>query len=126
MGVATPSLGTRCEEHLSLRRPVLKSSHEQPLRHWELDDTGQPTQPKMEYRRSAQFITPIPGPSVFVNRKGDHPLRRRSLAVSLRAAVVAGSDRVGPRELQDVRVVRQSIQQGSIARPRELCPTDSG
>src|SRR5215471_6841767 len=31
-------------------------------RHWELDDTGQPTQQIIESRRRAAFITPIPKP----------------------------------------------------------------
>jgi type III restriction enzyme len=33
-----------------------------PRRHWELDDSGQPTQQIIETRRSAKFITPIPKP----------------------------------------------------------------
>ena len=32
------------------------------MRHWELDETGQPTQKISESRRSAKFITPIPKP----------------------------------------------------------------
>jgi type III restriction enzyme len=43
-------------------RPVLNSPYEYPLRHWELDDTGQPTQQIIESRRRAAFITPIPKP----------------------------------------------------------------
>ena len=30
---------------LFFERPVLNSPYERPSRHWELDDTGQPTQP---------------------------------------------------------------------------------
>jgi len=42
--------------------PILNSPYEYPVRHWELDETGQPTQQVIENRRSAKFITPIPKP----------------------------------------------------------------
>ena len=42
--------------------PILNSPYECPLRHWELDDQGQPTQQIREHRRRAEFITPIPKP----------------------------------------------------------------
>jgi len=40
--------------------PILNSPYDCPARHWELDETGQPTQQIIESRRRAQFITPIP------------------------------------------------------------------
>ena len=40
--------------------PILNSPYESPLRHWELDSDGQPTQKTLETRRPAKFITPIP------------------------------------------------------------------
>ena len=43
-------------------RPILNSPYERPMRHWELDDTGQPTQKIVESRRVADFVTPIPKP----------------------------------------------------------------
>ena len=43
-------------------RPILNSPYEIPLRHWELDSTGQPTQQIAPSRRRAEFITPIPKP----------------------------------------------------------------
>ncbi len=43
-------------------RPVLNSPYVRPSRHWELDETGQPTQEIIESRRPAEFITPIPTP----------------------------------------------------------------
>jgi type III restriction enzyme len=43
-------------------RPILNSPYEYPKRHWELDETGQPTQKIIESRRRAEFITPIPKP----------------------------------------------------------------
>src|ERR1700730_11875962 len=42
--------------------PILNSPYECPMRYWELDETGQPTQKIIERRRSAKFITPIPKP----------------------------------------------------------------
>ncbi|CAN5867012.1 DEAD/DEAH box helicase family protein [soil metagenome] len=48
-------------------RPILNSPYEYPLRHWELDKDGQPTQSIIEQRRRAEFITPIPKPK---KRKG--------------------------------------------------------
>ena len=48
-------------------RPILNSPYSYPLRHWELDDQGQPTQQIIEKRRRAEFITPIPKPR---KRKG--------------------------------------------------------
>ncbi len=42
--------------------PILNSPYEYPLRHWELDSSGQPTQRVLEKRRRAEFITPIPKP----------------------------------------------------------------
>jgi type III restriction enzyme len=47
--------------------PILNSPYQCPLRHWELDADGQPTQQIKEYRRRAEFITPIPKPK---KRKG--------------------------------------------------------
>src|SRR5690554_6221748 len=43
-------------------RPILNSPYEYPTRHWELDDSGQPTQTIIEHRRPARFVTPIPKP----------------------------------------------------------------
>ncbi|MCA9252018.1 MAG: DEAD/DEAH box helicase family protein [Phycisphaerales bacterium] len=43
-------------------RPILNSPYEYPARHWELDETGQPTNRIVDTRRSAKFITPIPKP----------------------------------------------------------------
>ncbi|MCX5658217.1 MAG: DEAD/DEAH box helicase family protein, partial [Planctomycetota bacterium] len=42
--------------------PILNSPYARPLRHWELDGSGQPTQKILESRRRADFITPIPKP----------------------------------------------------------------
>jgi type III restriction enzyme len=42
--------------------PILNSPYECPVKHWELDPSGQPTQQIIEKRRRADFITPIPKP----------------------------------------------------------------
>ena len=52
---------------LFFEQPVLNSPYERPSRHWELDETGQPTQQVVEHRRPAEFVTPIPQPK---RRKG--------------------------------------------------------
>ena len=43
-------------------QPILNSPYEYPTRHWELDADGQPTQNRIDTRRRANFITPIPKP----------------------------------------------------------------
>ena len=43
-------------------RPILNSPYEYPSRHWELDDSGQPTSRILDRRRRVSFITPIPRP----------------------------------------------------------------
>lgn len=43
-------------------KPILNSPYEYPARHWELDESGQPTQRILPSRRPAEFITPIPKP----------------------------------------------------------------
>ena len=43
-------------------KPILNSPYAHPMRHWELDEQGQPTQQIIESRRPAEFITPIPKP----------------------------------------------------------------
>ncbi len=42
--------------------PILNSPYGYPLRHWELDESGQPTQRIIDARRGAKFVTPIPKP----------------------------------------------------------------
>ena len=48
-------------------QPILNSPYEYPSKHWELDETGQPTQQILHARRPVSFITPIPKPR---KRKG--------------------------------------------------------
>lgn len=42
--------------------PILNSPYEYPKKHWELDESGQPTQKIVDTRRRVSFITPIPKP----------------------------------------------------------------
>ena len=42
--------------------PILNSPYERPVRHWELDKDGIPTQQIVERRRESRLITPIPNP----------------------------------------------------------------
>jgi type III restriction enzyme len=43
-------------------QPVINSPYEYPHRHWELDESGQPTGTCIDRRRRAEFVTPIPKP----------------------------------------------------------------
>ena len=43
-------------------QPILNSPYEYPKQHWELDESGQPTQNIIGRRRIAEFTTPIPQP----------------------------------------------------------------
>jgi type III restriction enzyme len=47
------------------KKPILNSPYEYPMRHWELDSQGQPTQRIIESRRHAEFITPVPKPRKY-------------------------------------------------------------
>ena len=68
-GVAQNNLRRKCIvlTDLFFEQPVLNSPYERPSRHWELDETGQPTQQIVESRRPAEYISPIPQPK---KRKG--------------------------------------------------------
>ena len=43
-------------------RPVVNSPYKIPERHWELDESGQPTNRIIDRRRRVSFVTPIPKP----------------------------------------------------------------
>lgn len=40
--------------------PILNSPYEEPSRHWELDDNGQPTTTVVRHRRKSALVSPIP------------------------------------------------------------------
>ena len=48
-------------------QPILTSPYDYPDQHWELDETGQPTEAIIPKRRRADFLSPIPKPK---KRKG--------------------------------------------------------
>jgi len=52
-------------------QPILNSPYSYPMQHWELDETGQPTQKIIPTRRRAEFITPIPKPKKRKKKKAD-------------------------------------------------------
>src|SRR5450759_2952643 len=62
-----PSGGEPTMDNRFFERPILNSPYDDPARHWELDDQGQPTQLIIDTRRRAEFISPIPKPR---KRKG--------------------------------------------------------
>jgi hypothetical protein len=43
-------------------RLILNSPYAYPAQHWELDESGQPTNRVIERRRQAQYVSPIPKP----------------------------------------------------------------
>lgn len=49
-------------DHEFFKHPILNSPYDYPDRHWELDESGQPTQKVVDRRRPCQLITPIPKP----------------------------------------------------------------
>ncbi len=55
--------------HLFFEKPIVNSPYDYPSQHWELDETGQPTQKIIATRRQAKFVTPIPKPK---KRKAEH------------------------------------------------------
>lgn len=65
-------------------QPILNSPYEAPARHWELDESGQPTQKILNYRRPASFITPVPLP-----KKGDV---QATLPISKKADQISAPD----------------------------------
>lgn len=50
--------------------PILNSPYTLPVKHWELDESGQPTQKILDFRRPASFITPIPKPKKRTAQQG--------------------------------------------------------
>lgn len=43
-------------------QPILNSPYEKPTRHWELSESGQPTNEISNFRRKSSLITPVPKP----------------------------------------------------------------
>ena len=68
-------------------RPILNSPYEYPARHWELDQSGQPTNHILDRRRQVSFITPIPKP-----KKGKAAQGQQALGFDEEAQRVATED----------------------------------
>ena len=68
-------------------RPILNSPYEYPARHWELDQSGQPTNIILDRRRQVSFITPIPKP-----KKGKAAQGQQALGFDEEAQRVATKD----------------------------------
>ncbi|MGD1037427.1 MAG: hypothetical protein ABR878_09565 [Roseiarcus sp.] len=66
---------------LFFERPIVNSPYRFPVRHWELDHDGQPTNRLLETRRESKLITPVPKPK-----------RRRQARGQLAMVLDAGDD----------------------------------
>lgn len=75
-------------------QPVLNSPYAYPARHWELDDQGQPTQQIMEFRRPAEYITPIPKP-----RKRTAPPAQQAMVFDEGAGISTAQQQYDPTPL---------------------------
>ena len=63
-------------------RPVLNSPYEYPARHWELDESGQPTNRVADRRRRFSFVTPIPKPKKRKGNQGEMVFDAKAASLS--------------------------------------------
>lgn len=91
-------------ENQFFERPILNSPYAYPSRHWELDDSGQPTQQIITSRRSAKFITPIPKP-----RKRTGKGEQASLPLDERTGVSSEQQQYAHTAV--INAVRQQVDQ---------------
>ena len=56
-------------------RPILNSPYDQPSKHWELDEEGQPTQSINEVRRPSSLVTPVPKARARTPRGSQSPVQ---------------------------------------------------
>lgn len=61
-------------------RPILNTPYDYPGRHWELDETGQPTNRILDSRRRSELVTPVPRPRK--RRHGEKAQRELQLDAS--------------------------------------------
>ena len=64
--------------------PIVNSPYDYPGRHWELDESGQPTNGLVDRRRLAKFISPIPKP-----RKRKDEARQATMVFDAEAAEIS-------------------------------------
>jgi len=84
-------------------KPILNSPYAYPKQHWELDDTGQPTNRIIANRRIAEFIMPI--------RKAKKQKGQKSLGLDSRAIEAASSVPICRTE---DRVLRAALSKAAI------------
>ena len=92
--------------------PILNSPYDCPARHWELDETGQPTQQIIENRRRAQFITPIPKPK-----------KQKKAAATQDAFVFDEGKRAVDARRSSTTRPRSSTRCAAMSMPGAPCPT---
>jgi type III restriction enzyme len=61
-------------ENAFFNAPILNSPYDYPARHWELNESGQPTQRIIENRRDTRYISPIPRPRKQKSKPDQKPL----------------------------------------------------
>ena len=81
--------------------PILNSPYECPLRHWELDEGGQPTTRILDRRRDVSLVTPIPKP----RKRGQKELVFSALAQRLES----DSQQYSQAIAGDINDIRQSV-----------------
>ena len=86
-------------------QPVLNSPYEYPVRHWELDADGQPTQQIIDSRRTVEFITPIPKP----RRRRRTPATQREMVFDEGAGVSSESQQYDPTPI--INELRRHVDQ---------------
>ncbi|HEX3530235.1 MAG TPA: hypothetical protein VH988_24505 [Thermoanaerobaculia bacterium] len=80
--------------------PILNAPYAYPARHWELDESGQPTNRIVERRRPAQYVSPIPKPK---KQKVD----QQELAMADAFGLAAERQRYDPMPV--INALRQSV-----------------
>ena len=92
---------------LFFEQPVLNSPYECPNRHWELDETGQPTQQIVESRRQASFITAITAVPASKKQRGSS--ENQAVLVFDEAARELETDNQQYELMQTINGVRQQV-----------------
>jgi type III restriction enzyme len=86
--------------------PILNSPYTYPNRHWELDDTGQPTQKIVDFRRQVSLITPIPKPR---KRKGAGQGKQQELVFDEGMGLSSEAQKYDPTPI--INELRQHVDQ---------------
>jgi len=87
-------------------RPILNSPYEEPQRHWALNSDGQPTQLINDYRRPADFVTPIPKARNAAKKKQ----AEGQLAVEIDEGTgLSTADQQYGKTAEIIRAVRQEV-----------------